>query len=115
MHGGSMVVSELMAEPLTESDQPSDLALLQRFHQGEKAALEQLCLRHMDTAYRVALRFTGNAQDAEDAVQSAFLHLLTRDSNFRVQEQSSVKGWMMAIVINACREQARSVLRRRNR
>lgn len=40
---------------------------------------EQLFLEHHDLIYRAAYRITGNAEDAEDALQTLFLRLLRRE------------------------------------
>ncbi|MBI3830285.1 MAG: RNA polymerase sigma factor [Planctomycetes bacterium] len=96
-------------EPASE-----DAVLLRRFsEQGDTEALDALFRRHSDAAYRVALRSCQNASDAEDAVQTAFLKIL-RDAR-QFQGKSSVRGWIMSIVVNACRMKNREEAQRRKR
>jgi RNA polymerase sigma-70 factor (ECF subfamily) len=40
---------------------------------------EEMFLEHHDLVYRTAFRVTGNAEDAEDVLQTLFLRLLRRD------------------------------------
>jgi RNA polymerase sigma-70 factor (ECF subfamily) len=55
--------------------------------------------------YKRALRFLGNATDAEDAVQDALLSAYKHLGQFRGQAQLST--WLTTIVINAARMQLR--------
>jgi RNA polymerase sigma factor (sigma-70 family) len=89
--------------------------LLRRFHAGDREAFETFCRRHVDMAYRVALRFSGNAQDAEDAVQAVFVHFLKPEAVVPIENRAGARGWIMTLVVDACRKQARSSQRRRTR
>jgi RNA polymerase sigma factor (sigma-70 family) len=55
--------------------------------------------------YRCALRFLGNAADAEDAVQEALLAAYKHIDRFRGKSQMST--WLTAIVLNCARMQLR--------
>ena len=55
---------------------------------------------------RIAARVAGNAADAEDAVQDAFLSAYTHLDQFRGQAQMST--WVTTIVINAARMKVRA-------
>src|SRR5437870_4299984 len=99
----------MMAE---SADPDSDEILLQRyFVQKDQNAMEQLFIRHAGGAYRIALRELGNAADAEEAVQTAFLNVLARGN----QHVTQVRGWIMGIVVNACRDRIKGDARRRSR
>jgi RNA polymerase sigma-70 factor (ECF subfamily) len=43
---------------------------------GDMHAFEQLVVRHQSTAWNVAVRYIGDASDAEDLVQETFLRIL---------------------------------------
>lgn len=91
-----------------------DAVLLRRYSdQGDAEALDALFRRHSDAAYRVALRCCQNSNDAEDAVQTAFLKIL-RDAR-QFQGKASVRGWIMSIVVNSCRMKNREEAQRRKR
>lgn len=49
---------------------------------GDREALSELLKAQRDRAFATACRICGNASDAEDAVQEAFLKLLSRTSGF---------------------------------
>jgi RNA polymerase sigma-70 factor, ECF subfamily len=70
--------------------------------------LDCVVSRYLPMFYKRALRFLGNAPDAEDAVQDALLSAYRHLGQFRGQAQLST--WLMTIVTNA----ARMKLRRRH-
>jgi len=45
---------------------------------GERTGLERVFLEHQGRVFRAAYRITGNAQDAEDVLQTVFLRLARR-------------------------------------
>jgi len=71
--------------------------------------LEDAFSRCLPVLHRTAYRYLGNAADAEDAVQDAFLSAYKHLDQFRGQAQIST--WLVAIVSNC----ARMKLRRRSR
>ena len=67
----------LMADAPAGADDRSDDALLRRYaSSGEQLAIAEFAHRHAELAWRIAVRMLGNASDADDAVQSAFLQIL---------------------------------------
>ena len=73
---------------------------------GERAQeLDCVVSRCLPMFYKRALRFLGNAADAEDAVQDALLSAYRHLGQFRGQAQLST--WLMTIVTNAARMQLR--------
>lgn len=63
------------------------------------ARFEQTFLPHLDAAHNLARWLLRSAQDAEDVVQEAYLRAFEAYDSFRGQ---SAKGWLLAIVRNAC-------------
>jgi RNA polymerase sigma factor (sigma-70 family) len=74
---------------------------------GNHLAFEELWVRHSNTAFKFVYRIIGNRDDAEDAVQDAwmkaFVHLKTFDG------RSKFSTWLTRIAINS----ALMVLRRK--
>lgn len=66
-----------------------------------EAALE----RYGDMAYRVALSATGCREDAEDAVQEAFLRLYRRERAFEADDH--LRFWLIRVTVNECRRAMR--------
>ena len=83
----------------------TDLELAERTRDGDRDAFRKLLERHYDTAYRVALRFTGSRPDAEDIAQDVCLALVDKLRSFRAQ--SGFSTWFYRVVVNACRDHAR--------
>src|SRR5471032_2230675 len=113
-----MVTAELCLSVMnkTAAGSESDELLFRRFFDvGERAAMDALFARHVDSAYRIALAISGNAADAEDIVQTAFLQILTRGERSLRIENSNVRGWIMTVVVNAARMKMREESSRRAR
>jgi len=62
---------------------PGDEELMLRVRDGDLAAFEQLVRRHQREGWRVAYRFTGDAAEAEDLIQEAFLRILDAAAGYR--------------------------------
>ena len=93
------------------STQVDDAALLRAYSErGDRQAMNALFARHADGAYRVALRCSRNAADAEDAVQTAFIEVLRHAAQYR--GESAVRAWIFGFVVNATRHKAREEGRR---
>jgi RNA polymerase sigma-70 factor (ECF subfamily) len=76
-----------------------DHELISRAGAGDAPAFEELVQRHARTVYRVALRLTGNASDAEDVLQETFGHVHRRLAAFRGEAKFST--WLYRIAVNA--------------
>jgi RNA polymerase sigma-70 factor, ECF subfamily len=87
------------ALPVPLASTPTDAALLERFAAGDRTALDDLFRRYRTVAFRVAYRLLGREADALDAVQDAFVKVLTHLDRFR--GHSSFKTWVLRIVSNA--------------
>ena len=72
---------------------------------GPANELNCVVSRYLPMLYKRALRFLGNAPDAQDAVQDALFSAYQHLGQFRGQAQLST--WLMTIVTNAARMQLR--------
>ena len=84
-------------------------AVIRRVLDGEVNAFEDLVAAYEKNVYNLALRMTGNAQDAEDMAQEAFIKAYNSLPHFRGDSKFSV--WLYRIVSNVCLD----FLRRQNR
>jgi RNA polymerase sigma-70 factor (ECF subfamily) len=66
---------------------------------------EELLNPVLPVAYRTALHFTRNADDAQDAVQQAALQAWRAFDSF--QEGTNFRAWFLRIVTNVCRSEFR--------
>lgn len=77
----------------------SDEQLVKALQAGEEAAYEQLVRRHTPRMLAVARRFLQHEQDAQDAVQDAFLSAFKAIDKFK--GDSKLSTWLHRIVVNA--------------
>jgi len=83
-----------------------DKELLTALREREPTAAEALITAYGDRAYRLASRITGNAQDAEEAVQDAFWNVVRKIDTFR--GDSAFGSWVYRIVANAAYQTLRT-------
>ena len=82
-----------------------DEELLSRHAQGDEQAFAVLVRRHRERLWAVAVRMTGDPDEASDALQDAFLSAFRAADRFRGESQ--VSTWMHRIVVNACHDRLR--------
>lgn len=90
---------------------PTDAELLSAHRDGDPEAFATLFRRHRDRLWAVALRTTGNPDDAADALQDAMIAAFTRADSFR--GDAAVTTWLHRIVVNACLDRLRRLKVRR--
>ncbi len=88
-------------------DARSDDELLRDHADGEGTAFAELIARHQNKLWAVALRTTGNHDDASDALQDALLSIHSQAHRFR--HDCTVSSWMHRIVLNASLDRLRRV------
>jgi RNA polymerase sigma-70 factor (ECF subfamily) len=84
---------------------PTDAELLRAHADGDPHAFAELVRRHRDRLWAVALRTTGDREEAADAVQDALLSAHRGAARFR--GDSAVTTWLHRIVVNACLDRIR--------
>lgn len=80
----------------------TDADLIGRARTGDGTAFGQLVERHYDFVYRVAYRWLGRKQDAEDAAQEVCIRLVKaiRDYN----GGGAFTSWLYPMALNAARD-----------
>jgi RNA polymerase sigma-70 factor (ECF subfamily) len=81
--------------------EPSDASLVAAVVAGEVGAFATLLGRYRDLYTRFAIRVLGNYEDAEDALQSAFMRAYRGIRG--CQDPDRFGGWLYRIVVNECR------------
>jgi RNA polymerase sigma-70 factor (ECF subfamily) len=96
---------------LTAAQTTDPEALLsERARHGVRGAFDLLVVRHQARAYRLAWRMTGNASDAEEITQEAFLRAHRAMGSF--QGNSRFGTWLYRIVVNEALMRKRAAARR---
>jgi len=72
---------------------------------GDPDAFAEIVRRHRNRLWSVALRTTGDPEEASDALQDALISAFRRAESFRGDAQ--VTTWMHRIVVNACLDRMR--------
>jgi RNA polymerase sigma-70 factor (ECF subfamily) len=83
----------------------ADAELIEAHREGDPDAFGVLFTRHRDRLWAVALRTTGNPEDASDALQEAMISAFRRADSFR--GDALVTTWLHRIVVNACLDRLR--------
>ena len=78
---------------------------------GDKNRLEEVVAAYQDTLYRAALAILGDAHEAEDAVQDAFLRWWERAPDF--PDAARERAWLLKVTVNGCKSRLRAPWRRR--
>jgi RNA polymerase sigma-70 factor (ECF subfamily) len=97
--------SEPTAIPDASQDPASDASLLAAHVAGDPEAFGELVRRHRDRLWGVALRTTGDPEDAADALQDAFISAYRNAASFR--GEAAVTTWLHRVVVNACLDRMR--------
>ena len=83
----------------------SDEMLVQRALAGDRAGFATLVTRHYDLMFRVAWKWCGNREDAEDIAQDVCIRLGRALS--RYDGRSRFTTWLYQVVLNASRDHHR--------
>ena len=83
----------------------SDLIINAR--RGEEAAWEALVRQHQEPAFRLAYLILGDAADAEDVAQEAFIRALQALERFDTDRP--FRPWLLSITANLARNRRRSI------
>lgn len=85
--------------------QGTDAELLQAHIDGDPGAFGTLIDRHLNQLWSVALRTTGDYEDAADALQEAMLSIHLMAPTYRAD--SALVSWLHRIVLNASLDKLR--------
>jgi RNA polymerase sigma-70 factor (ECF subfamily) len=75
-----------------------DDQLVSRLQRGDETAFEELVRSHAGRLLSVARRFLGGSEDAQDAVQEAFIRAFKAIHTF--EERSQLQTWLHRILVN---------------
>ena len=73
---------------------------------------QQMVEEYTPSLYRLAFSYCGSRADAQDVVQEVFLKYL--QSPPRCDSPAQLRGWLMTVTANKCKDLLRSAHRRRS-
>jgi len=90
-----------------ENAEPEDLELLGAVAQGDHDAFRCLMNRHMKRSLALAQRIVGQADDADEIVQEAFLRVWTSAPRWRPDGEARFTTWLYRVIVNLCLDRRR--------
>jgi RNA polymerase sigma-70 factor (ECF subfamily) len=100
-----MIITE-NAHLTVQQDEQVEAELIGRARRGDERAWEMLVGRHQAAAFRLAYLVVGDAADAEDVAQEAFVRAFLSLERFEIGRP--FRPWLMAITVNLARNRRRS-------
>lgn len=92
---------EPLGSEASASDAEIDLALVERFKAGDKAAFEELVSRYSQKVLTLATYFLKDSEEAYDVAQEVFLKMHRSLHKFR--GDSKLSTWIHTIGVNTCK------------
>ena len=87
-----------ISEASNSKDEISNSELVRKSQFGDKAAFEQLVIRHQELVFSLAYKLTGNREMANDVAQEAFIRAWKAIEKFR--GDSTFSTWIYRITVN---------------
>ena len=87
-----------ISEARNSKDEISNPELVRKSQFGDKAAFEQLVIRHQELVFSLAYKLTGNREMANDVAQEAFIRAWKAIEKFR--GDSTFSTWIYRITVN---------------
>lgn len=84
------------------ADPVNDHALMGRVARGDKESFALLTSKHLKSMAALAQRFLGNAAEADEIAQEAFLRLWRYAPSWDPKGTGSVRTWLGRVVTNLC-------------
>jgi RNA polymerase sigma-70 factor (ECF subfamily) len=83
-----------------------DAVLIRAFCEGDKAAFDNLVLKHKDRVFNLCYRLLGDYEEANDSAQEAFIKVYGSLKKFRFE--SAFSTWLYRVAVNTCKNKLKS-------
>ncbi|MBW2146074.1 MAG: sigma-70 family RNA polymerase sigma factor [Deltaproteobacteria bacterium] len=84
-----------------------DAALVKAFQAGNKAAFDELVLKHKDKLFNLCYWFLGDYHEANDSAQETCIKVYRSLKKFRFE--STFSTWLYRIAVNTCKNRLKSL------
>ena len=88
--------------PAVHHDVELDVELVERHRCGDLQAFDEVYARFAEMVYNLAVRLSGNREEAADLTQEIFLRIYRHLGSFA--GRSTLKTWVFRIAVNHCRD-----------
>ncbi len=78
----------------------SEKEIIEGCKRGKRKAQQELYNRYCGSMLGVAMRYSRNVSEAEDALQEAFIRIYKYIKTFEGQREGSLSAWIKTIVVN---------------
>ena len=85
---------------MKEHNNVDNEAILTRAKMGDEAAFKVIYNRYFSSVYRIALRYTGSVEDAEEIAQETFIKAFSHMGRVWSRDIESVGPWIRRICVN---------------
>ena len=89
------------------SSSKEDAALIQAFQSGDKAAFDELVLKHKDKLFNLCYWLLGDYHEANDSAQETFIKIYRSLKEFKFE--STFSTWVYRITVNTCKNRLKSL------
>jgi RNA polymerase sigma factor (sigma-70 family) len=90
---------------VTGADSEPDAELVRRARAGDQRAFSLLMARHKHWVWRFVRRYVGDADEAYDVTQDAFVSAMSNLNRYDLARP--FEAWLRRIALNKCRDRAR--------
>ncbi|PJB70291.1 MAG: hypothetical protein CO093_08475 [Alphaproteobacteria bacterium CG_4_9_14_3_um_filter_47_13] len=80
----------------------NDITLIKRAVKGDKRAFEALLQENYDVMFKMAFKYCGNRQDAEDITQDSCIKLARALASYKFQ--AAFTSWLYRLVLNCAKD-----------
>ncbi len=94
------------------SENEEDISLIERFKQGDEAALEALISRHHEGLFRFIYWHLQDEHEASDVLSQTFFKAYHKRDRYRPKPGVQFQTWLYTIATNLCRDHLRKRRRR---
>jgi RNA polymerase sigma-70 factor (ECF subfamily) len=84
----------------------ADVTTVRAFQAGNKAAFDELVLKHKDRVFNLCYWFLGDYEEANDSAQEIFVKVYRSLNKFRLE--STFATWLYRIAVNTCKNRIKS-------
>ena len=92
------------------TDRERDIALVERYVQGDLSAFDEIVRIHQDRVFGICMRMLRDRDAAYDAAQDTFVTLFRKADRYKAE--AAFATWLYRVTVNVCYDHLRRAQRR---